>query len=224
MVANTLEQYFQVVYPQFHKKYLRNINKLLIICAIWLIGISYNFIYAIPSSAIVERSCLAYSVFSSIILAGITGVSMVSYFIIIPASIMIVCLSHLVYALHKRIRQSASIGVVSTFNLAKVNIIKTLFLFLATIICCWSYCMWAFFLSYFNIIDPLFYTTWPYHMSVLLIMSSCSVNPFIYAIHYKKFKEGFSKFLALYSLIKSCFVKKNSINVTNDRCITTVAQ
>ena len=223
MVANTLEQYFQVVHLQFHKKYLRNIKKLFVICAIWFIGVSYNFFYAIPSSAIVEGSCLAYGVFSSITLAGITGVSMVSYFFIIPASIMIVCLSHLAYVLHKRIRQTASIGIVSTFNLAKVNIIKTLFLFLATIICCWSYSIWAFFLSFFNVIDPLFYTTWPYHMSVLLIMSSCSVNPFIYAIHYKKFKQGLSKYLSLCSLNKFCFVKKNSINITNDQCITTVA-
>ena len=194
-----------------------------IICIVWFIGWFYNILYACPTSVIVDGRCLAYGFFPNAVSAGITGVSMVLYFALIPSFIMIACLSHMAYILHKRMRQTAPIGINSTFNRAKINIIKTLCLFLATILCCWSFCIWAFFLSFFNVIYLSFYSTWPYHFSVLLIMFSCTVNPFIYAVHYKKFKEGQKKFFEIFCLNKQPVAGNNLRTVTNEPCISTVA-
>jgi hypothetical protein len=116
---------------------------------------------------------------------------------------MIGCLCHMTKKLHKRVTQihaTPAISTVSTakpatkapFRRAKMNIIKTIVLFLATIIICWTDNIALSLIMFF---DPstlyIIYSTWIYQVSAILILMSCSINPFIYAVHYKKFKDAF---------------------------------
>lgn len=104
------------------------------------------------------------------------------------------CLVNMAYVLHKKVAVTRTIAMPTTvtrvFAAAKVNVIKTICLFLAIILLSWSTIIWVFVLEFFSVISDKFYASWKYHVGVLLIFLSCSINPFVYAIKYKKFKSG----------------------------------
>jgi hypothetical protein len=135
---------------------------------------------------------------------GYTGISAGLYFYIIPAGIMIGCLCHMTKKLHKRVTQihatpasstvsTAKAAITAPFRRAKINIIKTLILFFATIVICWTDNIALSLIMFFDLSATYIYSTWIYQVSAILILMSCSINPLIYAVHYKKFKDAFKR-------------------------------
>ena len=191
LVAITFEQYFSLVHPILHKAHLRKIHFIVPICMVWCCSVVCNVASYIPDTAIVEKFCLAWAIFPNSLSAVFTGIAILLYYLIIPATLMIGCFCHMASVLRKKLNKTAPANATLTFGKARRNILKTLVLFISTFIVLWSYNIWLFFLTFLNILEPSFYTSWKYHLSVLLLFSSCSVNPFIYAVNYTKFQKYF---------------------------------
>ena len=197
LLAITFEVYCEIVHPIFHKVHLLKLSTAVPVSLVWLCSVCCNGLTFIPDTGIVDGFCSAWGVFPNEIAAAATGIAAVLYYLIIPALMMIGCFCHMTFVMHKKVKQTAPEANVSTFNQAKLNILKTLILFGLTFTCCWSYNIWVWALSFFKAIDLAFYTTWQYHLSVLLLFLSCSINPFIYAFNHKKIR----------AIIRSCLNK-----------------
>ena len=190
LVAITFEQYFEIVHPLFHKAYLRSIRIYVPVCLVWFFSIACNCAAYVPNTAIVGSHCLAWAVFPNPAAAIATGIAVLMYYLIIPAATVIGCFCHMTHVLHKKSSQTAPVGAKSTFGTAKLNVLKTLAMFIFTLITCWTYNITLFSLAFFNAIDAAFFTTWKYHVSVLMLFLSCAINPFIYVINYNKFRKN----------------------------------
>ena len=195
LVAITFEQYFQIVYPIFHKVRLQTIKVVIPVCLVWFFSVIYNVMAVTPVSNIVSGVCLPWSSFPNSLAAVAVGVSYLLYYLAVPAIIMICCFCHMIYTVHKKTKQTAPVGIVTAFTKAKLNMMKTLILFGITYVCCWSYNIWVFTLGILQVIDTAFFSTWPYLLSGLLLFSSCSINPFLYAINCNKFRKNLKKSL-----------------------------
>ena len=191
LLAITFEAYCEIVHPIFHKVRLHKMRTAIPVCLVWLCSICCNVPAYVPDTGIVDGYCLAWGIFPNAIASAATGVAVLLYYLIIPALLMVGCFCHMAFVMHKKMTQAAPQAAVSTFSHAKLSILKTLVLFGLTYICCWSYNVWVWSLSFFNAIDLTFYTLWEYHLSVLLLFLSCSINPFIYAFNHKKIKTQF---------------------------------
>ena len=190
LVAITFEQYFEIVHPVFHKVHLQRIRIAVPVSLVWFFSAVCNILSFVPVSSIVDKVCLAWASFPNSLAASVTGVSYLLYYLAVPASMMIGCFCHMIYVVHKKTRVTVPLGTIAFFNQTKLNMLKTLIIFGVTYICCWSYNIWVFRLGIFMVIDASFYLTWEFHLSVLLLFASCSINPFIYAINYKKFWQN----------------------------------
>lgn len=195
LVAITFEQYFRLVHPLFHKTKLSHIKTPLPIFLVWFCALTCNILDFVPGSGISDGVCLAWGKYPNLAASGAAGVAAILYYLVIPASMMTGCFCHMAYKMHKKSNQTAPVGVTSTFGQVKTSILKTLILFEVTFVVCWSYNIWVWMLALFNAIEASFYTTWMYHISVLILFLSCSINPFIYALNYKKFRRGFRRYL-----------------------------
>jgi hypothetical protein len=188
LIAVTLEQYVEIIQPLWFKTRLKCVKAKQILLAVWLIAITYNIAYSVPDTEVRSGRCLAFAVFPNAAAAGITGVSMLLYYYILPATIMIGCLYHMGKLLRRRARKTAPTCANATFRRARANVVKTLFLFLVTMAVCWSCATLIYLQAFFHHVDADFFTTWPYHVSIVIFLLSTSAHPLIYAVHHKKFK------------------------------------
>ena len=206
LVAITFEQYFEIVHPLFHKTHLRNMHRYIPVGLVWFFSIACNTAAYVPDTAIVDNCCLAWAVFPNAAATIATGIAVLMYYLIIPAATVIGCFCHMTYVLHKKSSQTAPVGIKSTFGNAKLNVLKTLALFICALIICWTYNITVFSLAFFNAIEETFFTTWKYHVSVLMLFLSSAINPFIYAFNYKKFRKS----------LRQCFSKCLKQSAFND--------
>ena len=211
LVAITFVQYFEIVHPIFHKAHKNKMKPRFIICLTWATSLIYNILFSVPSSYIVDGICMMNGLlYANLVVSSISGVAMILFFIIIPISLMIGCFCHMAHTLHKRTRRIEPANSPSLFYIAKMNILKTLIFFMTTIVLCWTCCNSVFFLSFINAIDNSFYETWLYHFFILLLFLSCSINPFIYAVNYKKFRNGFIRLLRSHNRRTKVFTVNSS--------------
>ncbi len=197
LVAITFEQYFEIVHPIFHKTRLRNLKPFVPVCLVWSCSVFCDLLISIPDSSVKDGSCLPWGVFPNAAAAGATGTAAILYYLVLPVSLMVGCFCHMAYVMHQRSNKTAPTGGLAvTFVRAKTSILKTLILFCITFVVCWSYNIWVWALSFFNVVDASYFTTFKFHISVLLLFLSCSINPFIYSLNYKKFRNGLKKTFA----------------------------
>lgn len=138
-----MEQYFDIVHPLLYKSRLRAFRARYVMGVVWLIGISFTLAYATASSDIILGYCQVTKIFPNAIAANAVGIFVLLYYII-PALLMIGCFCHMTIALRWRMTKTAPAGAKETFGRAKMNIVKTLVLFLATVIVCWAYNIWTY--------------------------------------------------------------------------------
>ena len=198
LVMITMEQYFEIVHPLLHKAHLLNVKVIPIICFVWLLSLLLRFIHISSSFHSFTGSCLPNSSFPASLTSDVIGIFTIVLSFMFPAVIMIYCLCHMAWAMHKKARRVFPLtgsSETTTYTRAKVNILKTLVLFLAIILVCWLGIFFEYFLYVFEIIDATFFSNWIHQLNISLLFLSCSFNPFIYAVKYKKFKDGCSKLM-----------------------------
>ena len=195
LVALTLEQYFEVVHPLFHRAHLLNISTIKIICLEWTLCISICFIYIFFTIELTKGNCATSTFYTTSPQSVFVGLLTLTLNFLFPVMIMTYCLCRMAWTMHKKAVQVLSIGALPMFANAKVNIIKTLIMFLMVIFICWLSFYLVSFLSFIGIFEVAIFSSWIYQICQSFLYFSCSINPFIYAVKYKKFREGVSKLL-----------------------------
>lgn len=82
----------------------------------------------------------------------------------------------------------------NTYSVAKKNVIKTALLVFGCFVMC-STCN-QIFITLFFVGYPTNWNSDFYHFTVFATFSNCCLNPFIYALKYKEFQIGFSRFVS----------------------------
>ena len=198
LVALTAVQYFEIVHPLFNRTHLLNISVPKIICLEWTLSISLRFTYIFFITGLAEGNCASYSSFTTSLQSVFVGVTTLLLNFVLPVALMTYCLCRMAWTMHKKAVQvmpATGTGVLPIFANAKINIIKTLIMFLLIIIICWLSAYLEYALAIIGVIDMMFFSSWTYRISVSFLYLSCSINPFVYAVKYKKFRDGIKKLL-----------------------------
>ena len=193
----TLEQYFEIVHPLFHKTRLVHVKTVKVISFVWSISFSLRFTYLMSTSKVVEGNCSIRDSSAAFKISGFISLFTLVLNFIFPVIIMICCLCRMAWVMHKKtVQVSVATGTnAKTFTNARVNIMKTLAMFLVILIVCWLSIFIEYFLSVVELIDKKFFSSWIYGLNMSFLFLSCSANPLVYAIKYKKFREGFLQLL-----------------------------
>ena len=222
----TLEQYFEIVHPLFHRAYLIEIKVMKVICFEWIFSFSLRFIYAIWTSGLTEGNCSTRDSSTAFKASGFISLFTLVLNFIFPVIIMVCCLCCMAWTMHKKtVQVFATIGTCTVvFANAKVNIIKTLALFLVIVIVCWLSIFVEYFLNVVGLLDMKFFSSWIYRLNMSLLFLSCSLNPLVYAIKYKKFRKGVSQFFKKSEIrTVTLLVKNYNTNLSNNTNMNVVA-
>ena len=195
LVAITLQQYFEIVHPILHKTRFYKIKPVMVIGVCWFLSLLYSVPFSVATSGIIYGQCVVFNAIPSPEMAKFAAFATLFIGDIIPASVMILSFFRMAYILHKKNSRTQPVSATDTFDRAKVKIIKTLLLLGLIFICSWSPNLWIYFLVANGTVSYTVYFSWVYPMSILLLFSSCAINPFVFAARYKKFKTGVIKLL-----------------------------
>ena len=199
-----MERYLAIVHPIVHKVKFTRDKVYVGIFISWFVGIMYNILWEVPSSDIIDGSCLAFAVWPNDATQRFVGVVtfITQYFF--PITMMTFCYSRMVYALRQKVSPAdhhdgnktgggegggggAGAGSASTER-ARRNLMKTLIIVCACFVACWT-CNEVFLLMY-TLGYPTDFTGWFYHFTVVAVFTNCCLNPFVYATKYKEFQQG----------------------------------
>jgi hypothetical protein len=103
------------------------------------------------------------------------------------------------------------------------NTIQTLVIVVIMFIICWSPVEFLWGLQYFGVIT-IDFSGWAFRLSILTQFSYCFINPLIYVIKYKDFKQGFTRMMLkmLPSKFHDCFIgPKVGIQCTGNTNVST---
>jgi hypothetical protein len=204
LVVITLERYFKVVHPLIHRASFSRWKATLSIGLVWTIGIGYNLLVNLPTSAVVDGQCMM-QVFWPSQVAMADNVVHFSLQYLIPINVFVYCYTKMALVLYR-----GSISVTAPQNggpkadtktmstsskRALYNIVKTMILVSVAFFICFSPNQWLFFLYRFNLFDWRIFYNPIYNISVIAMYLNCCINPAIYAASYKQFQSAVRQLL-----------------------------
>jgi 7 transmembrane receptor (rhodopsin family) len=97
-------------------------------------------------------------------------------------------------AVQPRDGNNAAAAATSQYSKPMRNTLKTVFIVVVMYCICWTPGEYLWALQYFGviIIDS---TSWTYHLCLLAQFSYCFINPLIYAVKYKDFRQGYARLM-----------------------------
>lgn len=198
----TLERFFAVVYPIWHKTtYTRNrILSALTMALPWVIGISFNTAYMVPTAMITpDGECTVYSVWPSKRAQAAVGVFTTFVQYLLPLALLAYGYSRMAWVLHKRVETvegpaGAGGGAKETkrnesMARARSNVMKTLALVAFFFIFCWTWNQ-VYYLMYHVGYPYADFTSDFYNFTVVMVFVNCCVNPVIYSVKYEPFQRA----------------------------------
>lgn len=197
LMALTLERYFSVVYPVWHKGFFNDTRSRIIMAATWIIGLVEGLLLSSLSSAIDPENgqCLTFVIWPSDTVRKLTGIWTVTLHYFLPMFILIFCYVRIILVITGRIKkvnpgqlENSENTQDKSWNKARFNVIYTLIIVGVLFAMCWSPNQIYYFMM--NLGYPAdFVSTW-YNVTILTIYMNSSVNPFVYIIKYEQFKTA----------------------------------
>ncbi len=200
LTAIAIERYLAIIHPiWYHQNFTRKHAWILATTA-WLIAPIMNTIGG--KQYVLKKGTCAFVVSDKE--KAILGVLTVTWDYIIPASIMTFAFIRIAIRLNE-LQNPELLPTVANSNevkekiLRRKNITKTLFFVFALYIICWSPEQ----ISYlqFTLGGQLEFGGVWHTIALILATSNSAVNPFVYALRFKQYKEGVK---SLYSKLKTC--------------------
>ena len=139
--------------------------------------------------------CLFYVSFPSPLFKEVFGVVLIFLEFFIPLLILIYCYGRIIWILTRRMNSNLNSGSLQakTFQLAKTNTIKTMFIVALCFVICLSNNQ-IYYLMYIFGYDIDWNSVY-YKFTVLMVFVNCTINPFIYLIKYQDFQKALMKSL-----------------------------
>ena len=121
------------------------------------------------------------------------GVFIVSIEFIVPLVILVYCYGRILWIIRARIgsKMSADNKQTAKFELARNNVIKTLFIVVFFFFIC-SLGIEVIFIFY-SLGFEVDWNSGYYKFTVVMVFLNCTINPFIYLINYKDFQRAFMR-------------------------------
>ncbi len=194
----TLDRFFELVHPLWHKHVMTRKKVYIIILSIWLAGLCYGFLYNGTTSRMVNGKCLIIAIWPSH--GSITVAAIFDFLIpfILPVIIMVYCYSKMALTLKSRVVPSDTEHMSQSERRRKEkmvrvrsNILKTLAVVCFSFVLCWAGNQVWFFL--FGLGYSLDFSSPFYTLSVFAVCVNCAINPFIYMMKYQHFQQAVKK-------------------------------
>ena len=198
----TAERYLMLVHPIYHK--LNVSRRRLYVTAIcpWIIGLSFQLAYGVPTSELRGEHCAAYAVWPGAGVQRLAGVFSTILPFFFPVIVMIILYGKIVLILRAKARVGMTSQVVPNKGITKSqsNLTKTCVIIVAAFICCWGPSQ-AFWMLY-NLGLDISMKDDGHMATLLMIYLNCSVNPFIYTFSFGEFQKGMRRLFHCCSCIK----------------------
>ena len=217
LVIITFTQYMIIVHPIFYHNHMKHMKGYIYVCSAWIFSISLNMLLTIPLSGVaisypnknadytgsytqrqngmltnstIKYFCTEFDYHLDESGRRMSGlVTGIAYFIL-PTLIIMYSFWHILFRLQNQRYQVGPHGHASIFRSVKMSVLKTIFLFFSVFIICWSLNSFINILHSFNAFSEFFYKSSLYSASVVIFYCCCAINPLLYAVRYKKFREA----------------------------------
>lgn len=201
LIMITIERYLMVVHPFHHKVAFTRKKAIIIMVAVWMIGIGYEFLSGIPTTVVVDGVCIPFSNFPSPDWQKAYGFITITVAFFVPTIVHPVLYGHMVVVMRKRAsnlgNQSSTDG--QRLSRTQRNLLKTSAIITICFFLCWSWNQMAFF--FFNL-GVNYDMTSSFHLfTIIAVNFNCCINPFVYVVKYEEFKRAARKLV-----MKRCLV------------------
>ena len=201
LVLITIERYLGVVHVTWYKEKMTDRHMIISMSIIWIFVISYASALAISTCKIAANgSCIMYSVYPSLSVKRAVGVFVFTVNFLIPILIHVFCYFRICHILW--IRKKTGIDGIDIFNESdedvpisnrKVmrNVVLTLITVTVCFVTCW-FCHQFYFLLAHLEYSVDFHSDF-YQFTVIVVACNCCINPVVFMVQYKQFKERAKK-------------------------------
>nr|XP_006816053.1 PREDICTED: galanin receptor type 1-like [Saccoglossus kowalevskii] len=187
----TLERYFAICHPIFHRNKFNKRTAKIIIILVWSYGFPIELLWGLPFYHSKEACVIKYISIQFNVFVGIAFFSISWFF---PLMLMALCYVQIIKKLSgNKLNPSDNANNQSSnhsFRKAQKNVVKTLLIVSITYALFWGPNQIALF--HFNMGGYLDFSSDFYFFSVVLVFCNLCVNPFIYAFQYHQFRDNIS--------------------------------
>ena len=219
----SLEKYFAIVHPIWHKTAFTRSKAIAGMVAVWVCGIVLN-LFILVTTTLQGTTCFRLWVWMSDFARRATGVTNCFLKFLIPISIMVYSYGRILSVINSKVAPSSSVhGGQPSSSLRYINArrktVKMLILVVACFFLCWVWNQ-VFFLA-FNLGAPLQLSSSFYQFSVIAVYFNSCINPFIFIFKYGEFKNGLRELVGrvVPSLADSETVDSNATDQTNTHAV-----
>ena len=193
LITMTLERYIGIVHPMFHHTSFSKTNVIFLACASWWPGPILMVCFMVPSYDVINGSCTMITI-SDQSLRRASGVALFVMQYLIPITVFITCYSRMFIRLRTHVHPEAPNQChEATVKKARArrNVLKTLLLVVIGYLLCNSWNQLTFLAFSFG--ATLNFSSNYYNFSVIAMFANCCINPFLYALQYRPYKNELRK-------------------------------
>ena len=204
LLAIAIERYLCIVHPIMYKNKVTRKNILTVCVITWSTGFIFEiFISILPAGLDENNRCNVHYFWPNVNVQQGVGVSTIVLCFILPLLAMIYCYGRIAMVLNSRILPTDGGGdaheggsgggknKVDQMSRARKNVLKTLIIVTVIVSICWTPNQTIF--LYFNLGYHVSFTTWYYHLSIIMVYCNTCCNPFIYIGQYEQFQIGIKR-------------------------------
>ncbi|XP_038059840.1 galanin receptor 2b-like [Patiria miniata] len=204
MVCVTMERFFAVVYPLKYKVLYTTSRIIPMMVSCWLVGAVSNWFFFYNYDSVSGKGC-QFVPWPSHATTGVIGVYIFAVVYFIPITTMLFAHWKMIKSLKHQaaiLDGKASRGGADKKQAWQLQVAQDLSRMLLVVVVTYAVC-WlpnqVLFLA-FNLGAPVSFASLPFHLSVILALCNSCINPFIYTLKNKQFREGVKVALRLKSM------------------------
>ena len=231
------DRHLAIIYPLWHKAFLTKRKIMLLLVFPWVVGCGFHASFAIPSTVLVNGTCLVYQNWPSEFVQEAFGLLQVIIEYILPILLQMYLYGRIIIVLKYRVQSGLSIAACSNaadknralgatnqlnsaFSRAQSNSLKIAAIVSICFVVCWT-CDQVLFLIYF-FHGSKYYDVELFSYALIFVAANCCINPFIYVLQHETFKCTLRKiFNKKWDSRTNRFRKRSSVNgqFKNIHCI-----
>ncbi|XP_070543745.1 allatostatin-A receptor-like [Ptychodera flava] len=182
LVGVTIERYVAIVYPFLYQAKFTQTKAIILIITAWVLSfLSCSFIPVVTKF----HDGYCFEIWPSETYMLFTGFAVFFFTYLTPMVFTIFAYVKMFYQLHKTSMPSID----ASMMVARRRILRLLSLVVAAFFTCWSPNQLIYLAA--NCGVNIDFYSWYYEASVLLSLANSCVNPFIYALRSRQFRDGF---------------------------------